>query len=56
MVRCSQIGEEPIESPPEFIQGKKPFQIENRIVPEGGESHGSSAEGGGKEQTIEYQH
>jgi hypothetical protein len=29
--------------------------IKKRIVPEGGDSHGSSAEGGGKERTIEYQ-
>ena len=35
---------------------KNEVKIKKRIVPEGGESHGSSAEGGGKEQTIEYQH
>lgn len=56
MIRYSQIGGKPIKSPPEFIWGKSNFKIEKRIVPEGGESHGSSAEGGGKEQTIEYQH
>ena len=53
MVRYSQIGEEPIDSPPGHIQSKKQLKIEKWIVPEGGESHGSSAVGGGQEETTE---
>ena len=55
MVRYSQIGKEPIGSKSEDSQVGSNEKKEKRIVPEGGDSHGSSAEGGGQEpRTIEY--
>ena len=55
MVRYSQIGKEPIGSKSEDSQVGSNEKKEKRIVPEGGDSHGSSAAGGGQEpRTIEY--